>query len=126
MLRQTIKAGRHLAEADADGQNHIDVLENLFGGAGALGAVAPADGQGMVLRHDALAGKTGGHGGLQDFGACGPGPANNPCSPGRRKCRRKADGRRAARARWKPPSSTGMGSGSSGPELKWWATVSRL
>ena len=49
MLRDRIVGRRDLAVAHADGQHEIDFLEGRLGGARALLAVAPADGQGVMI-----------------------------------------------------------------------------
>ena len=49
VLGDGVIGGRDLAVANADGQDEIDVLERRLGGAGALLAVAPADGQRVMI-----------------------------------------------------------------------------
>ncbi len=68
MRRDGVAARGHLAVANADGQHQIDDLEGVFGGAGGLRPVAPADRQRMALVDGALAAHAGGDRRLQQLG----------------------------------------------------------
>ena len=59
---------RDLAVTNPDGEHEVDFLEGRLGGAGALLAVAPADGQGVSVGNRTLAADRGRHGRLQELG----------------------------------------------------------
>ena len=109
-LGDRVVGGRDLAVADADRQHEIHVLERRLGGAGALLAVSPADGQGMGVGDAPLAADRRGHRRLEQLGdggqrragvdAAQPGVDPDPSPavgqvgqrPGRRPPRRTATG----------------------------------
>jgi hypothetical protein len=76
VLGDGVSSGGDFGEFDADGEDGIEVAEDGFGGGIGLGAVAPTDGEGVLVGECAFSGDGGCDGGLEHFGGgleCGRG-----------------------------------------------------
>ena len=82
VLGNGIVGGRDFAVTNPDGEDEVDFLERRLGGAGALLAVTPADGQRVMVGKRALAADRRGDGSLQELGDGGQRGARRRRSPG--------------------------------------------
>ena len=68
VFRDGVIGGGDFAIFHAEGENDVDLLEGAFGGAGALLAVTPANGEGMAVGDRAFTAYGGGDWGLEQLG----------------------------------------------------------